>query len=281
MRRIAEAGASAMETQKKLRASATGASACLIFALFLSVTHAADLTTSAPPEAVAPTAAAPPLWFVKVGAFGAINQSSSKLYGQPLSGVVIPGIGFVPTGGVGPQTQLVGRGASYSNLFSLGIEVGYFFASNWSVDISGGVPVWETVKITGHSATPPASGAVLAKVLPGAAPITVLYHFTQFGALQPYVGGGIVPSFAFAVQDGFNTGSSIEPSLGVVLQGGVDYMFNRNWGVFFDAKKIFTQLEGHSTGINLGAPLGTIPAAATIKTDYQPWLLAGGVVYRF
>jgi len=127
-----------MGARKNLRASPTGlASKCLIFALSVSVTHAADLTTSAPPAAVEPMPAPPPVWFVKIDAFGAINQSSSKLYAQPLGGIVIPGIGFVPTGGVGPETQLVGRGATYSNFFSLGVEVGYFVTSNWSLDISG------------------------------------------------------------------------------------------------------------------------------------------------
>jgi outer membrane protein len=156
-----------------------------------------------------------------------------------------------------------------------------FFTPNWSLEVSSGVPLWLTIKITGFSATPPFSGTVLSKLSPGVVPITAVYHFTQLGALQPYLGGGIVPSFELAVQDGFNTGGSFAPTVGLVAQAGSDYMFNRNWGVFLDVKKLFIWSTGKSTGFDLGPPIGTIPGAATIKTTFQPWLFSTGVTYRF
>ena len=134
---------------------------------------------------------------------GAVDQSWSSLFAQQVAGVVVPGIGLVPVGGFGPQVSLVGRGATYSSVFTATFQAGYFFTPNWSLEVSGGVPLWLTVKLTGFSATPPYSGTVLGKLLPGAVPITAVYHFTQLGALQPYVGGGIVPSFQFAVRAGF------------------------------------------------------------------------------
>ena len=86
-----------------------------------------------------------------------------------------------------------------------------------------------------------------------------VYHFTQFGAIQPYLGGGIVPSFELAVQDGFNTGGSFAPTVGLVAQAGSDYMFNRNWGVFLDVKKLFIWSTGKSTGFDLGPPMVRFP----------------------
>ena len=256
-------------------------STCLFFsALSISAANAADLASpSNAPVTAAPEAS--PLWYIRLGALGAIDQTSSNLYSQQLAGVVIPGVGFVPLAGAGPQMLLAGRGATYSNAFTASVEVGYFFTPNLSLEIAGGVPVWVTVKITGFSLTTPASGTILTETLPAAIPITAVYHFTQFGALQPYLGGGIAPSFDFSIRNGFSTGGSYEPAVGLVLQGGFDYMLSRNWGVFFDAKKIFTESTGKATGINLGLPIGTIPVQSTIKTSAQPWVFTTGITFRF
>ena len=90
-----------------------------------------------------------------------------------------------------------------------------------------------------------------------------------------------MPSFELGFRDGFNTGGSFRPTVGLVAQAGSDYMFNRNWGVFLDVKKLFNWSTGKSTGFDLGPPIGTIPGAATIKTTFQPWLFSTGVTYRF
>ena len=67
-------------------------------------------------------------------------------------------------------------------------------------------------------------------------------------------GGGIVPSFEFAVQDGFNTGGYFKPTVGLVAQAGSDYMFNRNWGVFLDVKKLFIWSTGEKITSYLDFP---------------------------
>ena len=252
----------------------------LAFALAAGVVHAADLS-SAPPVPASPAPEAAPRWYVRLGALGALNQSWSSLFAQPVTAVPVPGIGLVPVGGFGPQMSLVGRGATYSSVFSATFQGGYFFTPNWSLEVSSGIPLWLTIKITGFSPTPPFSMTVLGKLLPAVVPITSVYHFTQFGAVQPYLGAGIVPTFEFAVQDGFNTGGWFEPTVGLVAQAGADYMFNRNWGVFLDAKKLFIWSTGKSTGFDLGPPIGTIHGDATIKTTIQPWLFSTGVTYRF
>jgi outer membrane protein len=255
---------------------------CTSFAYILSagVVHAADLSN--PPAAPAsPVPEAAPRWYVRLGALGALNDSWSSLFAQPVTEVAVPGIGLVPVGGFGPQAPLVGRGATYSSIFSATFQGGYFFTPNWSLEVSSGVPLWLTIKITGFSPTPPLSGTVLGKLLPSVVPITGVYHFTQYGAVQPYLGAGIVPTFELAVHDGFNTGGWFEPTVGLVAQAGSDYMFNRNWGVFFDVKKLFIWSTGKSTGFDLGPPIGVIPGAATIKTTIQPWLFSTGVTYRF
>jgi outer membrane protein len=251
----------------------------LILALSAGAAHAADLPN--PPALPSPVPEAAPHWYVRFGALGALNQSWSSLFAQPITEVAVPGIGLVPLGGFGPEVSLVGRGATYSSVFTATFQAGYFFTPNWSLEVSSGVPLWLTIKITGFSPTPPFSGTVLGKLLPGVVPITAVYHFTQFGAIQPYLGAGIVPTFEFAVQNGFNTAGWFPPTVGLAAQAGADYMFNRNWGVFLDVKKLFIWSTGTSGGFDLGPPIGTIPGAATIRTTIQPWLFSTGVTYRF
>jgi outer membrane protein W len=65
------------------------------------------------------------------------------------------------------------------------------------------------------------------------------------------------------------------------LQGGFDYMLNKNWGVFVDAKTYLDRSVSKATGLNYGPPLGVIDTAATAVTHVQPWVLATGVTYRF
>ena len=132
----------------------------LIFGLCASAVHAADLP-SPPPAPLSPVPEVAPHWYVKLGALGALDQSWSSLFAQQVAGVVVPGIGLVPVSGFGPQVSLVGRGATYSSVLTASFTAGYFFTPNWSLEVSGGVPLWLNIKITGFSATPPFSGAVL------------------------------------------------------------------------------------------------------------------------
>jgi outer membrane protein len=222
-----------------------------------------------------------PRWYVKLGAAAVIDQTSSNLYSQTLTPIVTSSGQLLGLAGVGPQQLLVGRGATYSNGYTAILQAGYFLTPNWSVEMAAGFPVWLKVKVTGFSAVAPTSGTVLTEVLPAAIPITAVYHFTQFGSFQPYLGAGLDPSFLLSLKNGFSTGGAFKPTVGVVFQGGFDYMFNTNWGFFLDAKKIFAESKGTATGIDLGSPVGIVPVNSTIKTSGQPWIVTSGLTYRF
>jgi outer membrane protein len=255
-------------------------STCAVFALSVSAVHAADLSSQ--PAAPSPTPILPDLsgWYVRVGAMGTFTQSSSNLYGQSIAWVNVPGVGLAPVG-VGPEVQIPGRGATYSNFYSAEFEGGYSFTPNWSVEVATGFPVWSTVRINGYSPDGPPSGTVLGKVMPGGVPITGVYRFTQFGRFQPYLGAGVSPTFAWAVQDGYATGTSYPTALALILQGGFDYMFDKHWGLFFDVKQGFVGSSSNSTGINTGAPLGIVTFAGAFKTNAKPVTFATGISYRF
>jgi outer membrane protein len=240
-----------------------------IFTFSIGVGQAADLSVGTAPAASPEVS---PHWFVRFGGLGVISESSSKLYVQQQT------VGII---GVGPQMLVPGRSQNYSNLLTISFQAGYFITPNWSLEVASGFPVWQTARITGSSAIPPFPGTLLSTALPAALPITAVYHFTQFGALQPYGGIGLAPIFALSVRDNFSVGASTEPSVGLVLQGGFDYMLNKNWGVFVDAKTYLDRSVSKATGLNYGPPLGVIDTAATAVTHVQPWVLATGVTYRF
>jgi outer membrane protein len=263
-------------------------------ALTVTAAAAADYPTKkAPPPAPAPVVVAPvtPGFFVKAGFLYAINQTSSKQYAQnPF------------LGGTGPEIPIPGVNATVGNVATLGVEVGYFVTPNVSVDISAGVPMWADVKSKGTPGCPfdlacpgsglplPPNGTLLAKIMPSFVPLTVLYHFNQFGAFQPYLGGGLAATFSFETKDEFQTGVKVDPTVGLVLQGGADVMIDQHWGWSFDVKKVFANVTSHGTGDNvaaLGQPYPTVvgsnwaPNNGTLKTNFQPWVLSTGITYRF
>jgi outer membrane protein len=250
------------------------AAAVMAAALAVGSAAAADFPTkkTAPP-APAPVVVAPvtPGFFVKAGLLYAINQSSSKLYA---AGAQIPGVG-----------------ATVGNVATLGVEAGYFVTPNVSVDIAAGIPMWADDKLKGATVVPlpgpvyvpVPNGTLLAKIMPSFVPLTVLYHFNQFGAFQPYVGGGVAAVFSFQTKDAFNTGVTVDPTVGLVLQGGADVMIDQHWGWSIDVKKVFANVTSHATGDNLGVvgvPLA-IPVPGEQKTYFQPWVLSTGVTYRW
>jgi outer membrane protein len=250
--------------------------ACALLALG-SVAHAADLaqTKKAPPPPPPPVVAAPSPFFVRLGFLYAVNSSSSKLYSQV-------------TPGVNPQVQLPGVGANIGNVATLGFESGYFITPNISLDVSAGIPMWARVTTRGSVTLPGPifvpNGTLLAKTMPSFVPVTVVYHFTQFGAFQPYLGAGVSPVFSFAQKSGFNTGVTVDPAIAFVLQAGADVMIDQHWGWFVDAKRLFANGDSHGTGDNLavvGGPPVVIPVAGTLKTSFQPWVLSTGATYRF
>jgi outer membrane protein len=104
--------------------------------------------------------------------------------------------------------------------------------------------------------------------------VTLQYHFTQFGAFKPYVGAG--PNYTvFFGQDaagGVVTAIHLNNTFGVALQGGFDYMLNRNWGINVDVKKLF--LRPSFTATVAGLPM-------TGKANLDPWLIGVGLTYKF
>jgi outer membrane protein len=101
--------------------------------------------------------------------------------------------------------------------------------------------------------------------------LTLQYHFTPDQAFSPYVGAGVNYSMFYGEDAGTGfTDLDVDGGVGVAAQVGFDYWLNDNWGLNFDAKKIWLDVDATLNN-------GTIRA----DVELDPWVVGGGISYRF
>lgn len=168
----------------------------------------------------------------------------------------------------GSVDQIAGSDLSYSSSVTPELDISYFFTKNISVELILGTTY---SYISGEGTT--ASLGTIGKtwILPPT--LTLQYHFTDFGAFQPYVGAGVNYTIFYSQSaNSPTTDLSVKNAWGWALQAGFDYMIDRHWGINFDVKKIFLEPDFDVTVAGTGY---------TGKADLNPWLIATGVTYRF
>ena len=119
--------------------------------------------------------------------------------------------------------------------YTLGLEAGYFVTPNWTLAISAGVPPEMHIKATAFNFTQALGTDLVGSVRFGPLMGLLQYHFTQWGAFQPYVGAGAAYVVMFAnTSDGILSNFSVDPTFCAVAQAGFDYMLTGfglpNWG---------------------------------------------------
>jgi outer membrane protein len=142
------------------------------------------------------------------------------------------------------------------------IDISYFFNKNVAAELVLTYP--QNVEIMAGSSS---LGDV--KALPPS--LLLQYHFTNFGALKPYVGAGVnYTLFSSRKNLGSGTYSIENSSTGFVAQVGTDYMFDKNWGVNFDVKymKMNTDVFLNSSGASIGN-LNLSPIATSVGVTYK------------
>lgn len=112
------------------------------------------------------------------------------------------------------------------------------------------------------------------------ATLTVKYHFGK-GPIRPYAGVGPSLFLIFDEKPGTTartlgaTRVKMSNELGLALQGGVDIAVNKaGLGVTLDAKKYFSNTTAHFYNAS-GAEV------LTTRHSLDPWVISGGVSYRF
>lgn len=156
------------------------------------------------------------------------------------------------------------------------VAIEYFATPNVSVET---ICCLTTHGVRGAGAI---SGAtILDHVMILPATITLKYHFNAGGGIKPYVGVGPSAFFFIDEKPGATTAMlggtrvKLDTHIGFALQAGVDIPLGSDgFGVSLDAKRYFM-----NTRLHVYNAAGT--EVLTTKHKLDPWVLSGGVTYRF
>lgn len=101
--------------------------------------------------------------------------------------------------------------------------------------------------------------------------LTAQYHILPGHAFNPYVGAGLNYSMFYGekTSPGFH-GLDVDGGVGYALQAGADYWIDKHWGLNFDVKKLYLNVDAKLNG-------GAIRA----DVDLDPWIVGAGVAYHF
>ena len=156
------------------------------------------------------------------------------------------------------------------------VAVEYFASPNVSIET---ICCLTTHGVKGAGAINGATILDHVMILP--ATVTLKYHFNAGGGIKPYVGVGPSAFFFIDEKPGATTASlggtrvKLDTHIGFALQAGVDIPLGSDgFGVSLDAKRYFMNTRLHV--FNAG---GT--EVLTTKHKLDPWVLSGGVTYRF
>lgn len=145
-------------------------------------------------------------WLVRAGATSVVPDDSS---------------GNVFVGG----TDL-GLGVEVDNSTQLGLNIAYFFADNWNIEVLAATPFSHDIDLEG------VGPLAEADQLP---PSLTANYFFGTGALKPYVGAGVNYTIFFdeqftgANRDAGFSNLDLDSSFGLTFQAGFDYKFNDKW----------------------------------------------------
>ena len=208
------------------------------------VTAMAAVVSLAPIAAQAQAAAENP-WMVRVRAVDLLFQNGQS-----------GGNGSVQSLNIKAQNQWIPE-----------FDVTYFFTKNIAAELVLTYP--QQVNITSGS-----GNTNVGKITALPPSLLAQYHFTDLGAFKPYVGLGVNYTIFGNRQNFPALGNSVtvnQSSLGVVGQIGMDYMFDKNWGMNLDLKYATMSTE-----------VKTVAGATNLGTlTLNPWMPAVGVTYKF
>ncbi len=146
----------------------------------------------------------------------------------------------------------------------------YFLNSNWAIEAIVATPFTHDVALEGGN---------VAEITHLPPIISALYYFDTSSSFQPYVGVGI--NYTFFWDEKFNSAGqasgfsnlSLDSSVGLAVQVGIDYYFNEAW--FVNASLRYADI---STDVTFDVANGA-KGSATIDVDPTVYSLMVG--YKF
>jgi outer membrane protein W len=274
-----------------MRALLRGAVAALMLGAMGATAHAADFPAvkEPPPPPPAFTDTYQPFQ-IRLRASAVVPDSGGATiydaggYSPALGAFILPAAGL--SAGYGAVVPGATTNISYSIIPEL--DVSYYLTKNIAI---------EAICCISHHHVQGAGtlfGSSLARTWVFPPSLILQYHFTNFGAFQPYIGVGVNYTAYFSDAGAnlwwLNTPNvgiipatfsslSITPSWGVVGQVGFDYMLTENFGVNVDLKRIMMQPNAH--GVIFSPVAGGIYVPVDAKVNIDPWVASVGLTFRF
>ena len=261
-------------------------------ALLLASAVAGMLQAAPASAADLPVYKAPPVavdvwnpWMVRVRVVGVLPRDSGSVYiPDPTLNATLALLGLSTV------NPVPGNPLAVSKTVIPEIDISYFFTPNIALELILAVTPH---KVTGQGLL---AGLDIAQTWLLPPSLTLQYHFTNFGAFKPYIGGGVNYTIFFNTS-GSNipavvpltapigvpltvTSLNVKNSFAPVAQIGFDYMLTKNVGVNFDVKKLWLRPQWNGT-IAVDGALFPAPFAMNGKVNLDPWLVGGGVTYKF
>ena len=219
---------------------------------------------------------------IRLRATAIIPDGKTTVYDR--FGTILPLVNL--SGGAG--SPIFGSGAKVSTTVIPELDVTYYFTKNIAIEAICCVSK-HSVSGTGWL-----QGLNVGSTWVFPPTVMLQYHFTNFGAFQPYVGVGVNFTAFFGTKAsnsfapfltpvglvGANavTSLNVGSSWGVAGQVGFDYMLNQNWGINVDVKRIMMRPTAYGNVFNTAVG-AFIPVRAKVNID--PWVVSAGVTYRF
>lgn len=172
----------------------------------------------------------------------------------------------------------LGVALSIDNNTQLGLNVAYFLTDNINVELLAATPFTHDVNFS--VSDPLGTGNKVGEVTHLPPTVTVNYYFNDAAAVfQPYVGAGINYTFIFDEEfTGANGNAglsdlSLDNSLGLSAQVGMDYMIDKTWHV--NASVRWIDIDTEAT-FDVGGADGRV---GDIEID--PWVYTISIGYTF
>ena len=172
----------------------------------------------------------------------------------------------------------LGVGLTIDNNTQLGLNVAYFFTDHINVELLAATPFTHDVNFSVDD--PLGTGNKVGEVTHLPPTVTVNYYFNNASSVfQPYIGAGV--NYTFIYDEEFTSANdkagltdlSLDNSLGLSAQIGMDYMIDKTWHL--NASVRWIDIDTEAT-FDVGEAKGRV---GNIEID--PWVYTVSIGYTF